>query len=238
MKKHLHLFLFLLCIPLYGVGQNSDAPYSYPLLPGTEAWAALTSGDEKFEACQIPETCLRNMSTAALAETCLNYPLCGEYVFSNNERNWAASLIERFNGLKELSTRQNGASELLKLYDKMPVQLKNYVDEMDGSSFFRLGYIELLLSNDVFLNRLTESEIQRLQEISTAKYEEKLNAKDTYSIFYIKKSMLLTVQSLQKRNIISSLSNQTIIDDFIDNYESVNAQTLQECSKILFSHER
>lgn len=238
MKKHLYLFLFLFCISLYGAGQNSDTPYSYPLLPGTEAWATLKSGDEKFEACQIPETYLKNMSTAALAETCLNYPLGGEYVFSNNERNWAASLIERFNGLKELSTRQDGASELLKIYEKMPVQPGNYVDKMDGSSFFRLGYIELLLSNDVFLNRLTETETHRLQEISTAKYEGKLNAKDTYSIFYLKKSMLLTAQSIQKRNIISSRSNKTIIDDFIENYESVNAQTLQECSKILFSHER
>lgn len=237
MKKYVYLFLFFILLPFYGAGQNSGSSYSYPILPGSEAWADLNSGDEKFEACQIPETYLKSMSTPALAETCLNYPLCGEYVFSNDERNWAVSLIDRFNGLKELSTRQGGASELLKIYEKMPVQEKNYVAQMDGTSFFRLGYIELLLSSEVFLNQLTEAETQHLQQISAAKYENKLNAEDTYSVFYIKKSMLLVAQSIKKTKAVYSRSDKTIIDDFIDNYESVNAQTLQECSKILFSHD-
>lgn len=109
--------------------------------------------------------------------------------------------------------------------------------EMDGGSFFRLGYIELLLSSEVFLNQLTASEIQRLQQAATDKYEEKIEAKETYSIFYIKKSMLLVAKSIQKKNAVYSRSNKTIIDDFIDNYESVSAQTIQECSKILFSYD-
>lgn len=55
-----------------------DEPYVYPTVPGTDAWNALTSRVEKGNVCEIPNVILDNMTTNALLESYLNYPLLGD----------------------------------------------------------------------------------------------------------------------------------------------------------------
>ena len=49
--------------------------YQYPIVPGTAEWASFKTRMEKVAACQIPESILKNMTTEALVETVMNYPL-------------------------------------------------------------------------------------------------------------------------------------------------------------------
>ncbi len=55
--------------------QQTNTPYDFPVKPGSEQWAAFTTGQQMVDACQIPEDVLSQLSTEALAETCMNYPL-------------------------------------------------------------------------------------------------------------------------------------------------------------------
>lgn len=50
-------------------------PYEYPVVPGTEAWKSLKSHDEMVKVCNVPDTIVKRMTTEALFETIMTYPL-------------------------------------------------------------------------------------------------------------------------------------------------------------------
>lgn len=58
--------------------QEINSSYNFPVRPGTEEWKKLKSGDEMAAVCNIPEAVLKNLSTQALVNTCLDYPLFNE----------------------------------------------------------------------------------------------------------------------------------------------------------------
>lgn len=98
------------------LAQSPADPYDFPLKPGTTAWAQLNTGKEMWEVCQIPDVVLKNLSTEALAITCMNYPLYGDYISSNDIQSGILRMIDNFNGLKELSSRSDGAQKLIEIY--------------------------------------------------------------------------------------------------------------------------
>ena len=82
-----------------------DEPYVYPVLPGSDEWEAMTSVTQKIDACQIPEDILCRLTTRALLETVLDYPLMvNMHSYSNMEMGYDA-VVREFNGLRELVSR-------------------------------------------------------------------------------------------------------------------------------------
>lgn len=127
-----------------------DAPYDFPVKPGMPEWAACESHEEMVSACQIPENILSQMSTSALVETCLNYPLKYDYYAFNDIREGLLVMLENFNGLRELGKRESGSKELIENYKKTPViEHISYVKKNDYP-ILKLEYVELLLSNEIF----------------------------------------------------------------------------------------
>jgi len=55
-----------------------DDSYNYPIYPGTDAWAKLTSGEERLAVLQIPKKIASKMSTQALIQAMWEYPLLFE----------------------------------------------------------------------------------------------------------------------------------------------------------------
>lgn len=95
---------------LAGDGYSIDTPYAYPVTTDMPEWAALGSLSQKLEACQIPEDILPELTTPALIETVLDYPLAVNlyaYVepFKGVEAG-AETVSRQFNGLSELLRRQ------------------------------------------------------------------------------------------------------------------------------------
>lgn len=127
------------------------------------------------DACQIPEDVLSQLSTEALAETCMNYPLYFEYLSSNNERTGIAYLISSFNGLQELSKRADGASALIKIYTKLPINTASLAKTVGQSrNMLHIGYVELLLADNAFFNKISTSELNELKKVVVSKYAEKV----------------------------------------------------------------
>jgi hypothetical protein len=90
--------------------------YIYPVQPGSPEWDKLATLDEKITACQVPEDILQQLSTKALIDTILTYPLLDHEVFYGDP---ASGLLENFshaNCVQELYTRADAAAELLAHY--------------------------------------------------------------------------------------------------------------------------
>ena len=78
------LSLLLIAMAFSGCAKEQSTPitdeaYTFPVKPGTDEWKALGSHDQMLAVCEIPENILTIMSTTALVETVLNYPLIGDW---------------------------------------------------------------------------------------------------------------------------------------------------------------
>lgn len=153
MKKLLSLFLACLvisclCIAAFAAGAGNDSadytidtPYDFPVVPGSDEWAELDSLEEKIAACAVDESLLKSMTTEALMETVLNYPLLiNIYAFGTTEEG-LASVAEYFQGIEilfcrydvaaciqaaqEATTYSEGAEDLLK--ESYLEALANYI---------------------------------------------------------------------------------------------------------------
>ena len=83
-------------------GQQTDA-YEYPITGGLE-WSKLVGPDfdHRFEACEVPEDILLNMSTEGLIETCLSYPPNYMTWAGNNQYETYLRITKRSNAYREL----------------------------------------------------------------------------------------------------------------------------------------
>jgi len=114
--------LFILPFPLLvscfdrASGFAANDAYDFPVKPGTEEWKTFQTHNEMLKACQIPERILNNMSTAALVETVLNYPLLLDMMAYNNIQYGFDQVASRFNGLQELLNREDNGTEIKTRY--------------------------------------------------------------------------------------------------------------------------
>ena len=94
-----------------------DTPYVYPIQPGTEEWAKLDSLDAKIAVCKVDPELMNSMTTEALLETVLDYPLLPNiYAFSSAEIG-IGSGSGYFEGLQMLHDREDAAECIQKAID-------------------------------------------------------------------------------------------------------------------------
>ena len=86
--------------------------YVYPVQPGTEAWASFESHQEMIDACEVPEETLRQMTTQALLESVLNYPLLGDVLAYDDSEAGFEAMVDSFRGLEEFLSREDAAEVL------------------------------------------------------------------------------------------------------------------------------
>lgn len=93
--------------------------YDYPVKPKTEEWKKLKTRMEKIDVCQIPESILNNMTTKALVESVMNYPLLIDIVARNSNQEGFDAVYRVFNGLQELTKRSDAIYELKQYQNKV-----------------------------------------------------------------------------------------------------------------------
>lgn len=166
-------------------GQQPDGPtdaYEFPIKGGTKEWAELEMHSEMLEACQVPESILREMSTEGLIETCLNYPLYWEVVAYNSPQQGFDVVASRFSGLQELLRREDAGSKLLARYCKMDPEAigEDWTLLQKGKYAVGFTYIEMLLAQDDIISRLTPAERRDL----LAECLQKSHSKQVYAEGY------------------------------------------------------
>ena len=184
MKRITFLPIILLSSFVTVRAQTLTKPYEFPIKPGTIQWNSLKSNDEKVRACLIPDTTLHNLTTEALARTCLKYPLFIEIYDAENIYDGFNALTSNFNGFTELLQRKDAGHKLLKMYSEISIaKFKGQTQLQKGYFSINLTYCELLLSQTQILDNLNNSErILVLKEV-VKKFEEKQKQADLFGSF-------------------------------------------------------
>lgn len=97
--------------------------YDYPCLPGSSQWQQLTSGDERHEACLIPDPIVRSQSTDGLIQDIWEYPMLSDIIHYSSstglQKVFAEGFIPQSNMYKELITREDLTERLTERYRRM-----------------------------------------------------------------------------------------------------------------------
>ncbi|MBS1750035.1 MAG: hypothetical protein JST63_09025 [Bacteroidetes bacterium] len=115
------IFLLLIVLSLSALtisAQNNNTPYDFPIKPGTEQWK-FGSPEEMYSKCQIPKEIISDLTTEALAKTCLNYPLFGLMNAFNTPQTGFYAVKNHFNGIDALFERKDAGKALISIYRTM-----------------------------------------------------------------------------------------------------------------------
>ncbi len=81
--------------------------YSYPVVPGTEEWSELSTLQEKIDACHVDPALMQSMTTEALIDTVLNYPLLLNILAYDSLEMGIGSVSNYFDGIDILAQRSD-----------------------------------------------------------------------------------------------------------------------------------
>jgi hypothetical protein len=161
----------ILISQVFAHGNNST--YEYPYAADSPEWSAL-SRQERLDACQIPEEILRGMSTEALIDTVLAYPMRADLLVFETYRQGFTKIYEEFNGLRELVSRDGAGLGLLEKYMAMKVGEPETITEM--------MFIEVILAQREFTAKTDQTIIDKIEEEARNKFQEKEKFPGIYGI--------------------------------------------------------
>lgn len=158
------------------------------------------------DACQVPENVLQSMNTAALVQTCLNYPLLSQLSAYNNLQTGIGAVIAGFNGFKELLQRPDAGAEIMKVYGKMKPNALNKDWSLleQGKFVFKFEAIELLIAQQPIINSLSKEQKVALVAESLQKFKEKDVLVEIFGATGLISSALIMGRILEKENFIPS----------------------------------
>lgn len=204
------IIVLMMCHYTIVRGQSNNVPYKYPITHGEE-WAKLYGKDfdNRVAACEVPEEILKEMTTEALLETCLNYPLNYETTLSSNKDSTFTFLTGRSNAYKELFDRKDLVKVILKKFeDSDPNRINHFDDYYEESLFWqKQGMFGLLIANDKVLKRFSTKEKKELVKHSLNKIEKMEMNKKEYSIATIALSNLHLTKIVEIDSSISGKQN-------------------------------
>jgi hypothetical protein len=110
----------VVCIPGVGVMADEketgtytiDEAWDYTVTPGMDEWKSYITPEQKQAASYVPEDVLKNMTTNALVETVLNYPLLVDIYAFNTPYIGYQAVSSNFYGLTELASRSDAINTL------------------------------------------------------------------------------------------------------------------------------
>lgn len=194
--------------------------YVFPVLQGTAQWKSFKTHQEMLKACQIPENILKNMSTADLIQTCLNYPLIGDVYAYSNVKNGIENISKQFNGFAELFTRNDNFNSLMSEFEQSRLILNdnlvsNKSDAEKGKIMLIFAIIESFLSFDAVLSKSDYNQKRQLAGIADEILNYKLKNRDKFGGLSITSTAFMLGKTLQKMNKFSKITPNT--EKFLNN---------------------
>jgi hypothetical protein len=173
-------FIFIYCAVN---AQDKKMTWDYPIKPGMEEWRKFKSMAEMYRACQVPESVLKQLDTETLTDICLNFPAYGVLFFHNTPQQGFDSYYSRFNGIRELLSRKDAGTYLLKKYLAASFnhdfnRLWTTVDQ--GRYVFKMQYFETIMAQQSVINSMTVEERQLLLKEALDKFDTKAANRDLF----------------------------------------------------------
>jgi len=122
---------------------------------------------------------------------------------------------------------------LLKVYRSMPYSEEATRDSGIYRVFaFSLGYIELILADPSFIDKMSEEELYSLRVIALDRYQEKIDHLGYMNLSDIRRSLLVLAEIELKTSSLSG-NDLEIIKKFQKNYMFSDDELLEEVSRVL-----
>jgi len=177
------LLLYFLGFSLISYSQEK-AIWDYPIKPGTEEWKKIETHKTMVEVCQIPEHILYGINTKNLVTLCLQYPLLYDILVFDNCNDGLKKLFSDFNGIRELSKREEALTYLQDIY---LAEIGGFKKKLDSGSDLDIGYtimnistIELLLGYSDFNENFSKENHKKTLNILLFGYFEKIKYPESF----------------------------------------------------------
>jgi hypothetical protein len=148
--------------------------YNYPVYPDMKEWEKLKTGQDMFDACQIPTSVLSKMSTQAVVQAIWEHPLLfqifNRYIFQGDFE----SMFSNNNAYMELCNREDAGAALAERF--------TLVNPLTSSPRFEAQTLELLIAQPVFLAQLNDKEKTTIVELALRKNDLRKNTWEENSI--------------------------------------------------------
>jgi hypothetical protein len=163
--------------------QEKKLTWDYPVKPGSVEWQRLSSLDEIYEACQIPDNILKKIDTESLVQICFNYPASPVLFSYNSPQAGFNVLYSNFNGIRELLERKDVGHFMLNKYCSM--SFKNDFNPLwklgeQGAFVFKVEYFEIFLCQTQVIQSLDTKERKLLMKAALDKFDEKVSKADLF----------------------------------------------------------
>lgn len=159
-----------------------DTPYLFPVVPGTSEWESFQTKQEMLDVCQIPENKLKNMTTEALLETVMNYPLIDNFFVFNTIEDACDVMSDDFNGFRELFSRNDVVPVLLERYSTTNILTADELGSSLSGDFFEPATLEYLIAcNEIENGSMDVDDLEYFYELLAEKSAERYDA-DIYSV--------------------------------------------------------
>lgn len=160
-----------------------DEPFVFLTETDFYKWSHIDGLEKRFKACDIPDSQLRMMTTAALVNSILHYPL-NYLIFAYDDPFQAIDLIMEHSSLhKELVRRQDAAKVILNSFQGTVVSFEETAVSKDYTtlSYIDEMFLEYFIASDSIKGFSSQDNQQDLKKIVERKLEER--AKDeSYSL--------------------------------------------------------
>lgn len=171
MKRKLLLLGFMLwaCASL---AQQSNAPYDFPIKPGSQEWQSFKTVDDMYAACQVPPDVLAKLSTSALIQTCLRYPASTILLIHGTPQLSFDEWKQNFNGITALLQRRDAPVRLLELYRTVDVKGHNQfkTETQKAQHTFLLMMMDAILVQDEIINKMGPAQKMQLLNRALSNY--------------------------------------------------------------------
>ena len=149
--------------------------YIFPIQPGMEEWAKLESHQAMVDVCQVPENVLKDMCTIGLVDTYLDYPILFTIFAFNNINEGLYQVSHEFNGLRELLSRDDCATEFLLRYELVdPASIDSSWTTLERGAFKQsLQFIEVSLGYEPLNQKFIVEERKHVIELGLKKLKAK-----------------------------------------------------------------
>lgn len=225
------LLLTAVFLPLYA--QENNITWDYPVKPGMEEWTKFESRPEMTQACIIPDTIIKYISTSYLLELCLNYPLLHDIMGFNFPQMGFASVSSSFNGFTELFQRHDAGTVLLNKYMTINAEQIQEIPASSERGLFiaSLSLFELILSQDEIIGKLTKEEKIKLINEANKKFTSKVRFAKNYGLWGIRTTPLLMGRIMKIDhfpNMEALVSENKLVANYLETGSSYDYKVMKE----------
>jgi hypothetical protein len=184
MKRSL-IVLLVSILPVLAWAQAEKQPYRYPAPRGSAAWNQFSTYKEKRDASQVPAAIVQKLSTSALLETVLDYPLLPDIMLFNNLQEGVDHLKSTFAAFPALLQRSDLATACIDRYKAMPVDSVNALSALaqKGAYSFQLNFLEMLMAQPELTGQLSSAGQKALLHLLIQHFDAKEKDPEVYGSF-------------------------------------------------------